>query len=197
MIWWEKRVLLVVLAALLVANTFFFFTYRVQYQERLEALDARRDTVRAQLEEARSARRAAEQQIAAYRKIDQDVRHVLNQRWATEPERLTRVISEIKRMTVAANLTPPAATSYTRQTRRGRAEAGAGANEIGVSFTVTGTYQQIRRLINLLELSDQFIIIDRLDLNASEGERLTMNIQIKTLFRDTAAPAPPLSNRQL
>lgn len=198
MIWREKRVVLIVLAVLLAANAFFFFTYRVQYESRLEALDARRDQARAQLAEAKAARVRAEQQLAAYRKIDRDVQQVLNERWSTEQQRLTGVIAEIRRLTERAQLTPPQSTSYTRGEIRERSAAGGtGATEVGVGFTVTGTYQQIRRLINLLELSDEFIIIDRLGLSATEGDRLTMNIHIKTLFRDTSAPVRPVSNRQL
>ena len=40
MIWREKRTLLFVLGAALLANAIFFFTYRVQYENRLRALDA-------------------------------------------------------------------------------------------------------------------------------------------------------------
>jgi hypothetical protein len=198
MIWREKRVILIVLAVLLAANAFFFFTYRVQYESRLEALDARRDQARAQLAEAKNGRARAEQQLAAYRKIDRDVQVVLNERWSTEEQRLTGVIAEIRRLTERAQLTPPASTSYSRGEIRERAgSAGTGATEVGVGFTVSGTYQQIRRFINLLELSNEFIIIDRLGLSAAEGDRLTMNIHIKTLFRDTTAPVRPVSNRQL
>ena len=78
MIWREKRLLLVVLAVLLAINTIFFFTYRVQYESRLNALDARKDTVRGQLEDARRARVAAEQQVAAYKKIERDVADIFD-----------------------------------------------------------------------------------------------------------------------
>ncbi|MFZ2492245.1 MAG: hypothetical protein WA208_12250, partial [Thermoanaerobaculia bacterium] len=61
-----------------------------------------------------------------------------------------------------------------------------GAVEVGVSFSVQGTYQQSRRLINLLELSPQFVIIDRVDLGAREGNQLSLNLHVKTLFKDTA-----------
>jgi hypothetical protein len=197
MIWRENRILLGALAILLAANTFFFFTYRVQYEARLDALDSRLDVARAQLEASRAARRAAEQQVAAYRKIDRDVRDVLQQRWSTEEERLTSVIGEVKRLTAAAGLAAPQSTSYSRAEGRSRIDAGTGATEVGLAFTVRGTYQNIRRFINLLEISDQFIIVDRLGLSSAEADQLTMNIHIKTLFRDTAPPVQPPSNRQL
>jgi hypothetical protein len=202
MIWREKRILLIVLGLLLVANTVFFFTYRVQYKERLDALDFRLDQAKAQLQEARRARMATEAQVAAYRRIEQDVQKIFNERWATESERFTRLVTEVKRLAMAANLSP-ATMSYTRtEVKGGRARTGArttstGATEVGVNFTVRGTYQQIRRLINMLELSEHFVIIDQIDLSSSDGETLNMNLRIKTLFRDTSVPAGTLSNRQL
>jgi hypothetical protein len=86
---------------------------------------------------------------------------------------------------------------------------------------VQGTYQQIRRLINLLELSDQFVIIDAVSLTgtneaatatvvtpggppppaagpapvASTGP-LTLTLRLKTIFRNVAPP-PGQTNQQL
>jgi hypothetical protein len=58
----------------------------------------------------------------------------------------------------------------------------------------------MRRLINLLELSDQFVIIDGISLSAAETtgteKALALNIRLKTLFRDTR-PVAPNANRQL
>ena len=195
MIWREKRLLLFVLGLVLAVNTIFFFTYRVQYQTRLEDLDTRRDQVRLQLAEVRRARLAAEQQVAAYRKIDRDVQQIFDERWSTQAQRLTRLISEVNRLSQAANLVPPGRSYSRTETRRGPQDGGVGATEVGISFTVRGTYQQVRRLINLLELSDHFIIIDQIGLSGTDGEMLTLNLGVKTLFRDT--PTPSATNQQL
>lgn len=185
MIWREKRVLLTVLAVLLAANTLFFFTYRVQYQNRLTALDTRLDEVKTQLDDARRARIAAEQQIATYRQSQQDVRHIYETRWATQEERLAALISEVMRLSAVADLVPPAWQFQRTETKSAGRTAGIGATEVGISFTVEGTYQKVRRLINLLEVSEQFIIIDRLSLNSQNGQTLTMTLLVKTLFRES------------
>ena len=59
MIWREHRVLLIALGALLLANAIFFFTYRVQYEARLSALDTRLTQAEDQLQQARTRRMAA------------------------------------------------------------------------------------------------------------------------------------------
>jgi hypothetical protein len=197
MIWREKRLLLIVLGLILAANTVFFFTYRVQYQNRLDALDARLDEVENELAQARNAREKAEQTVAGYRKVEADVVEVFDHHWSTQPRRLTLMIGEVKRLATASSLIPP---SYSF--RRGASErvAGAsrrreavGASEVGISFNVQGTYAQVRRLINLLELSRQFMIIEGISLAAGEGDALTLNLDLKTLFRDE--PQPDASNQ--
>ena len=191
MIWREKRILLTILAVLLAANTIFFFTYRVQYQKRLQALDDRMAEVEGQLQRARSVRRSVEQQIAGYRKVQTDLQTLYNDRWSTKPQRLTALIVEVKRLTAASQLVPPSIqfTDSEERTARGGAE---GTSTVGISFTVQGTYQQIRRLINLLELSDQFVIIEGIGLAGSgEAGTLTLTIRLKTLFKETGSgPAP-------
>ena len=205
MIWREKRVLLIVLGLLLLANTVFFFTYRVQYVSRLQDLDSRQEQAQAQLDQARNASITAEQQLAAYKKVQADLQVLYNERWSTPMQRLTALIDEVKRLAAASHLQPP---SYAFTTTESKPLVGAtgpstkgsiGTTTVGIAFTVQGTYEQVRRLINLLELSDQFVIIDGISL-ASDGsgsdKTLTLNIRLKTLFRDVRTNAPA-ANRQL
>ncbi|HKO55197.1 MAG TPA: hypothetical protein VJ276_04920, partial [Thermoanaerobaculia bacterium] len=104
MIWKEKRLLLAVLAILLAANTVFFFTYRVQYENRLAALDERLEASKARLAQGRAARIAAERRYANYRRIQTDVQEVYDRHWSTQAERLAPLIVEIKRLALASQL---------------------------------------------------------------------------------------------
>jgi len=189
MIWREKRVLLIVLGLLLLANTIFFFTYRVQYVSRLQDLDARQSQTEAQLEQARNARITAEQQLAAYKKVQADLQVLYNERWSTPMQRLTALIDEVKRLAAASHLQPPAyafSSGESKQASTAQNSKGSiGTTTVGIAFNVQGTYEQVRRLINLLELSRQFIIIDQVTLAAAQDQNLTLNLQLKTLFRDT------------
>lgn len=195
MIWREKRVLLIILGVLLAANTIFFFTYRVQYESRLSDLASRLDQTKAQLQEARHARVAAEAQLAAYRKAQNDIRQIYDVEWSTEPQRLTSFIGEVMRLGAMSKLAPRT-YSFTGTATKGPKSTGTNAVEVGVAFPVEGTYEQVRRLINLLEVSDQFVIIDQIGLSSSTGDKLSVTIRVKTLFRDSAAP-PRTSNQEL
>jgi hypothetical protein len=202
MIWREKRILLIVLGLLLLANTIFFFTYRVQYESRIHDLDARLEQAQARLDQAHHARITAEQQLAAYKKVQSDLQVLYNERWSTALMRLTALIDEVRRLAAASHLEPPSYQFTTGESKNASAstsntKGSIGTTTVEIGFTVQGTYEQVRRLINLLELSDQFVIIDGISLAASGGspegtidKTLTLNIRLKTLFRDARnAPA--------
>jgi hypothetical protein len=199
MIWREKRILLIVLGALLLANTLFFFTYRVQYVSRLQDLEGRKEQAQTRLQQARRARITAEQQLASYKKVQTDLQVLYNERWATPVQRLTALIDEVKKLAAASHLEPPSYMFSSTGTKPNNIKGSVGTTTVSIAYTVQGTYEQIRRLINLLELSDQFVIIDGINLVSSAvaaDKTLTLNIRLKTLFRDTR-PVAPTANRQL
>ena len=198
MIWREKRILLIVLGVLLLANTIFFFTYRVQYVNRLQDLAAKQEEAQSRLQQAHRARLTAEQQLAAFKKVQSDLQVLYNERWSTPMLRLTALIDEVKRLAEASHLQPPS-YSFTKSETKTALRESAGAVIVGISYNVQGTYEQVRRLINLLELSDQFVIIERIGLTstgAAADKTLSLSIRLKTLFRDTRVVTPTAS-RQL
>lgn len=187
MIWREKRVLLIVLAVILLANAVFFFTYRVQYQSRLDALDARLAQVQGEYQQAHTARIREEQTFQSYRKVENDVLEVFNEHWSTQPERFTKLFGEVSRLAVASSLVPKSYSFGQGEAKRvtsGPRRENLGVTEVSISFGVRGTYDQARRLINLLELSRQFVIIEGITLDASDEEALTLDLKLKTIFRD-------------
>jgi hypothetical protein len=204
MIWREKRNLLIILGLLLAANVGFFLTYRVQYQARLDALDARMRTAEQTLASTRESRLKAEATLQSYKKVENDVLAVFDEHWSTQSRRLTVLIGEVKRLALASSLIPNT-YSFTRGateqvstvTSGRRRNETLGASEMRISFSVTGTYAQARRLINLLELSRQFVIIDGISLSSADAETLSLNLQLKTLFRDTQQQQDAAANNRL
>jgi hypothetical protein len=206
MIWREKRIPLAILGVFLLANAVFFFTYRVQYENRLQGLEADKHAAEQRLANVRADRVKTEQQIASYRKAQNELAVIYNDKWSTEPERLTALISEVKRLEEASQLIGKAHafTKSEKDNKDAKLTSGAslGTDVVTISFTVQGTYQQVRRLINLLELSDQFVIIDAISLGGADqgavatGSQLTLTLRLKTIFRATAPPASP-ANQQL
>jgi len=220
MIWREKRIPLAILGVFLLANAVFFFTYRVQYENRLNALDADKHAAEQRLEQLRARRIQTERQIAAYRKAQADLAAIYNDRWATVPERFTALINEVKRLETASQLIGRS-HGFAQSEKDSKEAAGLGTNVVSITFSVQGTYAQVRRLINLLELSDQFVIIDTIGLsgnpqtagivggengvpaplpaaaNVPAGGPLTLNLRLKTIFRSTLPMPVGKPNQQL
>ena len=104
------------------------------------------------------------------------VTNLYDDRLATEEARLTSLILEVKRLTRKAGLEPP-----------NLAYGEVKIEEFGlvrksIVFGVGGTYAQIRQLVNLLELSDLFLILDEIRLREADGSRLSIDLRISTLF---------------
>lgn len=219
MIWREKRIPLAILGVFLLANAVFFFTYRVQYENRLSALEADKHAAEQHVEQLRARRAQTEQQIAMYRKAQAEIATIYNDRWSTVPERFTALINEVKRLETASQLIGRS-HGFAQSEKDVKEAAGLGTNVVTISFSVQGTYAQVRRLINLLELSDQFVIIDAIGLSGSSqagivgGEPgasppppaaanvpptgpLTLTLRLKTIFRSTLPLPADKPNRQL
>jgi len=195
MIWREKRWLLITLSVLFLANVLYFFTYRIRYQARVDELQDSLDQARQQLTQAQHKRGRAEASLAAFNKIDEHIQTIYTDRWSTPRQRLTDLLIEVERLERRSQLVPRA-TSFAQVTE----EKDFGATSMSLVFSVQGTYAQIRQLINLLELSPHFIIIDEVllsDTSTTSGQALTMNLRLKTLFHEPSEvkkPTPPRSS---
>src|SRR5205085_2489395 len=123
-------------------------------------------------------------------------RQIYDDEWSTQNARLTPFIGEVMRLVTLSQLVPKS-YSFAGTPSKGVAKtAGANAVEVSIAFPVEGTYQQIRRLINLLEVSDQFIIVDQVTLGSENGDKLNVTVRVKTLFRGPSGP-PKTSNQEL
>lgn len=190
MIWRERKWLLIGLGILLLINIIFFVTYRVRYENRIEGLDNDLAAVRQDLSEAIERRREAQQLLASVDRTRKDLELVYNDWWSTRPERLAPMIVELQMLAKKSGLTPPGRNYNWSEQQSGQT---AGAETLSVGFRVEGTYEQIRNMINLIELSPHFIIIEEVSLvDASEGGRnLAMSLTLKTLFRSEAEREQP------
>jgi len=175
-----------------------------------------------QLAQVRAKRSLTERQIAAFRKAQADLTTIYNDRWATEPERFTALVNEVKRLEQASQLIGRS-HGFQKSEKDAKQATGLGTDVVVITFSVQGTYQQVRRLINLLELSDQFVIIDAISLSgggeaasivggegappprgpvsaspAPSNGPLTLSLRLKTIFRSTLPPtAAARANQQL
>ena len=163
--------LLALAAALLIA----FFA---KFADEAEVARTRLERRTQQLEQVRSQRLRAEAVLEQIQASEEGLADFYGRRLSSESEALTRIIAEIKDLCQRAGI-PPTALNYERQTIEGQDLA-----RRTITFAVDGTYVQLRQLINLLELSDSFLILDQISLrgNDVEGSPLRISLRLSTLF---------------
>jgi hypothetical protein len=131
-------------------------------QRALHSVTEKERAVATVLGEARSSREAL---IELYRKG-----------FSTEAERLTRLITEVKRLSQRSGLVPKS-ISYPEETLEEY-----GLVRMSLLFGVQGTYPQLRMLVNLLERSDLFLVLERVGLGGSRESTLSISLEISTFF---------------
>jgi hypothetical protein len=136
--------------------------------------------------------RAAQEVLAAARASRGALDELYHDRFSTEAERLTQLIGEVKRLAQRAGL-EPASISYPEETIDEY-----GLVRMSLVFGVEGTYQELRTLVNLIELSDLFLVLERVGMRDSAAAGVGTSLQVSTFFvrePDDGADVEPLSER--
>lgn len=160
--------------------------YRLVYQGRVVVLEERIESrerelaqlIRRSTEERRLLETVSENRVRLQRFYESGL--------SRESERLTAIIAEVKDLASRVGLRP---TSFTYPEEAIR---DFGLVRRSIAFAVEGTYGQLRQFINLLELSDSFLILEEVGLSdsGSSGQRLRINLRVSTLF--VGADGPPV-----
>lgn len=146
--------------------------YRNQVEEaevNLAALTAERRELEGALEQITETRR--------------NIRALYEDVFATERQRLTAAIREVRQMAREANL-EPRQTTYPDE-----ALEDYGLQQRSFVFSVVGSYFDLRKLINGLELSDSFLTLEEValseDATTRSASQIGIQLHLSTLF---AAP---------
>ena len=112
------------------------------------------------------ARRAGRERAGAARSSaratnEQQIAQLYDERFSTRSQRLTGITAEVKKLARKAGLEPQSICLP-----RG-ADRGFGLVKRSFIFAVKGTYLELRKFINLLELSDSFLTLEEVTLTGS------------------------------
>lgn len=171
----------------LLVNLGVFSVYRLAYAGRIAALDERLRTAESERSKAESER---DKLVTARGQAETgwaDLDALYRERFSTERLRLTRMITEVKGLAEKAGLHPDRIAYPVEEIKD------YGLIKKSVVFSVTGTYPQLRQLVNFLELSSSFLTLESVRLGGSTslpGE-LKIDLTISTLFaEDGTVPRP-------
>ncbi len=139
---------------------------------------------------------AALEDLVLRAKINRERVDEFYSRWvATESERLTQVISEVKNLAQRAGV-QSSSFNYPEEDLEDY-----GLLRRSIAFSVSGSYNQLRQFVNLIELSDHFLMLEDVRLNESGQGNSTIRVRLRvsSLFlRDPpVVPAEPVAEEGL
>jgi Tfp pilus assembly protein PilO len=184
---WRLRLWVWVPALLFfLANATAYVVYRFGFADRVESLDASLETKQNELAPLAAERTRLERLIQRSQRNDIEMRRLYDERFSTRSQSLTRVNAEVRRLARTAGLNP-------RSINYSEDEIEAyGLIKRTFSFPVEGTYLELRKFLNLLEISETFLTLEEVNLageEADQGTELRIRLQLSTLFARDGASA--------
>lgn len=174
---WRRRLLLWVPPLVFFAlNLAFFSTYRLVYADRMEA---KRHDLEARQERFETLQRQSQELsrfVATARGSRERMEELYRDRLSTQSHRFTAIASEVRDLAARAGLRPASMSYPTEEVED------YGLVRRYFTFTVEGSYGQLRTFVNLLELTPSFITLEEVHLSGDQGARLTIQLKLSTLF---------------
>lgn len=181
---WRRRLRLWLPALLFfLLNVVALVVYQSRFAGRAEVTQEELQEAKRELSSLEHRRQRAETRLDQVSTTRSAVRDFYDRRLAPESERLTRIIAEVKELASRAGLTPRS-ISYPSESIED-----FGLRKRSFVFSVEGRYADLRKFINLLELSDSFLTLEQVSLSgASGGNRLNIRLRLSTLFAENEEP---------
>ena len=168
-------------------NLALFSTYQWVYAGQVEGLRGDLGDREERLAELRAEVEVHEDLLASARTARAALEELYADRLATERTRFTRITAEIRDLARRSGL-EPAAMSYPSEEIEDY-----GLVKRLFTFNVAGTYVELRRFINLLELTPSFVTLEEVTLSGGEGNQLRIRLSLSTLFvREGEEPLAPV-----
>jgi Tfp pilus assembly protein PilO len=184
-IWRQRLWVWVPALVFFLANAGAFTVYRLGYAGNVQSLGRNIEEQKDELKRLTAERVDLEKRIG---RADENRRQVdgLYKRFATRRQRLTDVTAEVQSLARKAGL-DPRSISYPEQEIEDY-----GLVKRSFAFSVDGNYVDLRKFINLLELSDSFLVLEEANLaESSRGPELRINLILSTLFTRERPKAMP------
>lgn len=182
-IWRQRLWVWLPAAVFFLANVAAFGVYRLGYAGDVQSLERSFDERRGELRDVEGRRRELERLIGGARQNRQRITQLYEERFSTRRRRLTGITAEVKKLATQAGLSPRDLT-YPEETIEDH-----GLVERSFIFGVEGTYLELRKFLNLLELTDSFLTLEEINLTGgSGGPELHINLSLSTLFSREEAP---------
>jgi Tfp pilus assembly protein PilO len=183
-IWRERWKTWLPMAVACAAAFAFLVLYVVAYAERVPLLNDRLTAERQRLESLEGDRASLDQARQRLNVNQSRIQEFYDERLSTERRRFTATVAEVRDLARRAGLDPQL-ISYPKTEILDQ-----GLVKKGIVFGVNGSYEDLRRFLNLVELSDRFVAVEEIGLGAREqsGGALEISLSLSAWFASETVP---------
>ncbi|MGB6847186.1 MAG: hypothetical protein WBG05_03145 [Thermoanaerobaculia bacterium] len=154
-------------------------TYGLVLASQASFREGRVERRRAELDLLESSRSVLAESVESARINQERVDEFYVSELSTESQRVTQIIAEVKTLARRAGLEPTVISYPDERLRQ------YNLVKRSIVFAVEGTYVELRRFINFLELSEFFLTLEEIQLGSGgQGAELRINLKISTLFAE-------------
>lgn len=173
------------LAALLL-GLILWAAYHLHFADRVQRLQTEVAGLEAQLARTMEDREQLERMQRWRRDSERHAQALLEERLGPRARRLTEVLRHVKELAARAGIQPDAIRYTTDLTPEEDFE------RVSWTYSVVGTYGQVRRFFHLLETTDAFLILEDVRLAEVEEQNARLRIQLgmATVFTLPPGAAP-------
>ena len=194
-IWRQRLWVWVPALVFFLANATAYTVYRFGFADRVASLRQDLKDEKQKLDPLSARKKKLEGLLALSARNEVEIRRLYAETFATRKQRLTEITAEVKTLARKAGLDPRSLSYPETKIQR------YGLIKRSFIFQVEGSYLELRKLINLLELSDSFLTLEEVTLsegNAGKparpgrggmapvpedpGAELRINLTLSTLF---------------
>ncbi len=170
-LWWMPALVLLIL------NLIAWGWFEAAYSGSAESLNQSLERRVAEIDELKTMVNRQRWVLGKVKATEAHVARFSSSRLASPEARLTAVLREVRQLAAKAGL-EPSTFSYPEDQL-----SEFGLEKRWVNFSIRATYMELRRFINLLELSDSFLTLEDLSLSGRpEDKQLRISLQVSTLF---------------
>lgn len=174
-------------AAALLLGLVLWAAYHLHFADRVERLETEVTGLELELKQTIADREQLERMQQWRREGERQAQALLEERLGPRARRLTEVLRHVKELAARAGIRPDAIRYTTDLTPDEDFE------RVSWTYSVVGTYGQVRRFLHLLETTDTFLILEDVRLAEVEEQNAQLRIQLglATVFTlpPRAAPA--------
>lgn len=171
-------------------NLFVFSFYGSAFAGKVEDLELRYEVSTQRLAEIEEERLVIDRFLDEIEVHDGRVKQIYGKQFQTEAKRFTHFLRTVKDLAKKAGL-KPTSLGYPKKVLDDY-----DLIQRDVNFSVSGTYDQLRKFINFLELTEHFITLTKVGLGGSGNDRgnptLAITLSLTTMFSaHDVEPVPP------